>query len=188
VKERKSNHELDGALIVSEPSPAHSAASESIIPDDDKADQAAEVIVELLDLMAMDVEVEIRENGERIVLNVEGRDAGRVIGKKGQTLDAVQFFVNKVVNRFPEGRRHIVVDSGDYRDRHDEGLISLARRQAKRAVQNGRVITLEPMCARDRRVIHLSLAKFPGVSTRSDGQGQDRRIQIIPVRQRSHNG
>ena len=58
----------------------------------------------------------------------------------------------------------------------------MARREAKRAVQIGKVITLEPMPPRDRRVIHLSLAKFPGVSTRSDGQGSDRRIQIIPSR------
>jgi spoIIIJ-associated protein len=90
--------------------------------------------------------------------------------------------VNKIVNRFPKGRRHIVVDSGDYRERHDKSLVSMARRQAKRAVQQGKVVTLEPMSARDRRVIHLSLAKFPGVTTKSDGQGFGRRIRIIPVR------
>jgi spoIIIJ-associated protein len=58
----------------------------------------------------------------------------------------------------------------------------MARREAKRAVQQSRVITLEPMSPRDRRVIHLSLAKFPGVSTRSDGQGNERRVRIIPAR------
>ena len=58
------------------------------------------------------------------MLDIEGPDAGRAIGKKGQTLDALQFLVNKIVNRFPDGRRHIVVDSGDYRERHDKGLVS----------------------------------------------------------------
>ncbi len=185
MEERNSSQDLEGALFV-EPEPREEEDNNEpfVHPEDGKAEQAVDVLMELLDYMAMDVDVEIREDAERIVLDVEGQDAGRVIGKKGQTLDALQFFVNKVVNRFPDGRRHVVVDSGDYRDRHDDGLVSMARRQAKRAVQNGRIITLEPMSARDRRVIHLSLAKFPGVATRSDGQGLDRRVQIIPARRR----
>jgi hypothetical protein len=82
----------------------------------------------------------------------------------------------------------VIVDSGDYRERHDNGLVSMAHREAKRAVQQGRVITLKPMSARDRRVIHLSLAKFPGVSTRSNGEGMNRRIQIIPANQGRSGG
>ena len=100
-----------------------------------------------------------------------GEDSGRAIGKKGATLDALQFLINKMVNRFPEGRRHVVVDSGDYRERHDDGLVSMAKRQAERAMNEGKVITLQPMNARDRRVIHMSLAKFDGVSTMSHGEG-----------------
>lgn len=150
-------------------------------PGDGKAEAAADVLDGILARMDLDTEVMVREDGERIVLDVDGPDAGRAIGRKGQTLDALQFLVNKIVNRFPDGRRHIIVDSGDYRDRHDKGLVSMAKRQAKKAMQQGRVITLEPMSARDRRVIHLSLAKFDGVSTKSDGQGLSRRIQIIPA-------
>lgn len=150
-------------------------------PGDGKAEAAADVLDGILARMDLDTEVTVREDEERIVLDVDGPDAGRAIGRKGQTLDALQFLVNKIVNRFPDGRRHIIVDSGDYRDRHDKGLVSMAKRQAKKAMQQGRVITLEPMSARDRRVIHLSLAKFEGVSTKSDGQGLSRRIQIIPA-------
>ena len=104
--------------------------------------------------MDIDVQVAIREDGERIVLDLQGIDVGRAIGKKGQTLDALQFLSNKIVNRFPAGRRHVILDSGDFRERHDEGLVSMARREAKRALQQGKVITLEPMSPRDRRVIH----------------------------------
>ncbi len=150
-------------------------------PGDGKAEEAQDVLDGLLYRMDLDTSVDIREDDERIVLDVSGPDAGRAIGRKGQTLDALQFLVNKIVNRFPRGRRHVIVDSGDYRERHDNGLISMAKRQAKRAVQQGKVITLEPMSARDRRVIHLSLAKFPGVTTKSDGEGLGRRIRIIPA-------
>jgi spoIIIJ-associated protein len=151
--------------------------------EDGKADLASEMLVEIVRRMGLTVEVKVREDAEEVILDVAGEDAGRVIGKKGQTLDALQFLINKIVNRFPDGRRHIVLDSGDYRQRREHGLASMARREAKRAVQQSRIITLEPMSPRDRRVIHLSLAKFPGVSTRSDGQGAERRVRIIPARQ-----
>jgi spoIIIJ-associated protein len=130
--------------------------------------------------MDLDVQVDIRSDAERIELDVTGEDSGRVIGKKGAALDALQFLINKMVNRFPEGRRHVIVDSGDYRERHDDGLVSMAKRQAHLAVDEGKVVTLQPMNARDRRVIH----KFDGVSTMSHGEGTRRRIQIIPARRR----
>jgi len=175
---------MDGALLVDEV--ADKASEEAKAgggkPGDGKAEIAADVLDSILARMDLDTDVVIRDDGDKIVLDVAGPDAGRAIGRKGQTLDSLQFLVNKIVNRFPKGRRHIIVDSGDYRERHDDGLVSMAERQAKKAVQQGKVITLEPMSARDRRVIHLSLAKFPDVSTRSDGEGIRRRIQIIPAR------
>jgi len=150
--------------------------------EDGKAELALEMVGEIVTRMGLKLEMKIRDDAEEVVLDIGGEDAGRVIGKKGQTLDALQFIINKIVNRFPEGRRHILLDSGDYRQRREDGLASLARREAKRAVAQSRVITLEPMSPRDRRVVHLSLAKFPGVSTRSDGQGSERRVRIIPAR------
>lgn len=186
VDERKDKRPMDGALLIGddidETDDDARAEGEYVGGDDGKAEDAAEVLQGILDRMGLEATVAVRSDEERIVLDVGGRDAGRAIGKKGQTLDALQFLVNKIVNRFPDGRRHVVVDSGDYRDRHDKGLEALARREAKRAIKQGKVITLEPMSARDRRVIHLSLAKFEGVSTRSNGEGMHRRIQIIPAR------
>lgn len=181
--------DMDGALIIDEgDEPASSATSKMEQQEDGKAELAAEMVSEIVSRMGLQVEVKIREDADEVVLDISGGDAGRVIGKKGQTLDALQFVINKIVNRFPEGRRHILLDSGDYRQRREDGLVSMARREAKRAVAQSRVVTLEPMSPRDRRVIHLSLAKFPGVSTRSDGQGPERRVRIIPARghQREH--
>ncbi|MGB5284685.1 MAG: KH domain-containing protein [Polyangiales bacterium] len=170
----------DGALIL-DPS---AQDDPSRYAGDGKAEEAAEILEELINLMDLDVRVDIRSDAERIELDVTGEDSGRVIGKKGATLDALQFLINKMVNRFPEARRHVIVDSGDYRERHDDGLVSMAKRQADRAVNEGKVVTLQPMNARDRRVVHMSLAKFEGVSTMSQGEGMRRRIQIIPARKR----
>lgn len=191
MAESRKPPELDGALILDSDSeeldddlPESQALPLDHDPrEDGKADLASEMLNEILKRMGLTVEVTLREDAEEVILDVAGEDAGRVIGKKGQTLDALQFLINKIVNRFPDGRRHIVLDSGDYRLRRENGLASMARREAKRAVQQSRIITLEPMSPRDRRVIHLSLAKFPGVSTRSDGQGAERRVRIIPARQ-----
>jgi spoIIIJ-associated protein len=185
VDERKDQPQ-DGALLLDEGPEEGASRGQKGRAGDGKAEEACEVLEDILEYMDLEADVEVREDDEKIILDVSGPDAGRAIGKKGQTLDALQFLVNKIVNRFPDGRRHIVVDSGDYRTRHDEGLEAMARREAKRAVQEGKVVTLKPMSARDRRVIHLSLAKFEGVSTASQGEGMQRRIQIIPSR--SGNG
>lgn len=178
---------LDGALFI-DGSDGSQPRRESREDDEAKGIEARDVLVGIVSRMGLDTDVKVREAGEQVVLDITGPDAGRAIGKKGQTLDALQFIVNKIINRFPEGRRHIVLDSGDYRERREQGLASMARREAKRAVQHGRIVTLEPMSPRDRRVIHLSLAKFPGVSTRSDGEGNERRVRIIPARRRERGG
>ena len=183
--EENKSQPRDGALIVDNDKvqhPSDAPFSRGEVDDDAKAEAAADALLDIMDRMDLDADVAIREDGEKIILDVGGEDAGRAIGRKGQTLDALQFLVNKIVNRFPAGRRHIIVDSGDYRDRHDRNLVSRATREAKRAIRNGSVISLEPMNARDRRVIHLSLAKFDGIDTSSEGEGAQRRIQLIPVR------
>jgi spoIIIJ-associated protein len=179
VDERR--HNTDGALFVDDERDDDRPARGRRGEDDHKADDARRVTQGILDRMDLEARVSVREDDERVVLDIDGADAGRAIGKKGATLEALQFLVNKIVNRDPDERRHIVLDSGDYRERHDSGLIAMAKREAKRAITSGRAVTLEPMSARDRRVIHVSLSKFTGVSTRSEGEGADRRLQIIPA-------
>jgi spoIIIJ-associated protein len=199
VDERR--HNMDGALFVDDDRAAHNdrdderpARRRSSPPahghDDGKAEDARRITQGILDRMDLEARVHVREDDEQVVLDIDGPDAGRAIGKKGMTLEALQFLVNKIVNREPDERRHIVLDSGDYRERHDNGLVSMAKREAKRAITSGRPVTLEPMSARDRRVIHVSLAKMTGISTRSEGEGMERRLQIIPARggERSERG
>jgi spoIIIJ-associated protein len=155
--------------------------------EDGRADTALDFVIDVLAAMGMDCTVDLLENDEEdppedIRLEVEGQDAGRVIGKKGQTLTALQFLANRVVNRPGRRRRHVIIDAEGYRARREDTLSSMARRLGKQAVDEGKIITFEPMNPQDRRVVHLALAKFPGVVTKSDGEGEARRVQIIPVR------
>jgi spoIIIJ-associated protein len=155
-------------------------------PPDERASQALEFVTTLIDEMEMDCDVRLRRPRQdaenEVCLEISGRDSGRIIGKKGQVLAAIQFLVNRVVNRPGLDRRYVTVDAEGYRSRRDNSLASMARRLGKQAVLEGKIITFEPMNPRDRRVVHLALAKFEGVITRSEGEGDQRRVQIIPVR------
>jgi spoIIIJ-associated protein len=158
-----------------------------VVYDEARAESAREFVEEMLTKMGMDVVVDLVEPepsdpaGE-IRIEIEGRDAGRIIGKKGQVLSAIQHVVNRVVNRPGLDRRHVVVDAEGYRQRREDTLATMAQRLGKKALEEGKIITFEPMNPRDRRIVHLALAKFPGVVTKSDGEGEGRRVQIIPVR------
>lgn len=153
---------------------------------DERAEAALAFVADLLDKMDMDCDVELlrpkQDEPNEIQVEIFGRDAGRIIGKKGQVLSALQYLTNRVVNRPGLEKRYVTVDAEGYRARRDDTLATMARRLGKQAVTEGKIITFEPMNPRDRRVIHLALAKFDGVVTKSEGEGEDRRVQIIPVR------
>ena len=154
---------------------------------DERAQQALDFVAKVVLEMEMDCKVRLRrpKNADEVdEVNIEiiGRDAGRIIGKKGAVLQAIQFLTHRVINRPGLDRRHVLVDAEGYRSRRDNSLATMARRLGKQAVDQGKIITFEPMNPRDRRVVHLALAKFEGVITKSDGEGDDRRVQIIPVR------
>lgn len=159
---------------------------EVIEPSDEKSAMALEFVTHVIEDMEFDCEVRLRRPGadspDEISIEIVGSDSGRVIGKKGQVLQALQFLTHRVVNRPGEEKRHILVDAEGYRSRRDTNLATMARKLGKQALELGKIITFEPMNPRDRRVVHMALAKFEGVITKSDGEGDDRRVQIIPVR------
>ncbi|HYJ11314.1 MAG TPA: R3H domain-containing nucleic acid-binding protein [Polyangiaceae bacterium] len=162
-------------------------------PTDDRQRQALDFLTTVVQEMEMECTVHLRRAREgnsvdEINLEIAGRDAGRIIGKKGQVLSALQFVTHRVINRPGLDRRHVSVDAEGYKSRRDDSLASMARRLGKQAVEQGKIITFEPMNPRDRRVVHLALAGFEGVITRSDGEGDDRRVQIIPVRRAGSAG
>jgi spoIIIJ-associated protein len=157
--------------------------------DDERAKLALDFVTAVIDDMDMDCRVRLRrprqeapDEAPEIVVEVTGRDSGRIIGKKGQVLAALQFLTHRVINRPGQDRRHVLVDADGYRLRREQSLATMAKRLGKQALDEGKIITFEPMNPRDRRVVHLALAKFEGVITKSDGEGDNRRVQIIPVR------
>jgi spoIIIJ-associated protein len=88
----------------------------------------------------------------------------------------------RVVHKPGDPRRHVSVDAEGYRARHEDQLGQMARKLGERVKAEGKVITFDPMSPRDRRIVHMALKEFPGVRTESNGEGPDRRVQIIPVR------
>jgi spoIIIJ-associated protein len=160
------------------------APSESFEADE-RSREALTFTTDVIEKMEMDCDVQLERpdaDSTDIHIVVTGPDAGRIIGKKGQVLAALQFIVNRAMNRPGIERRYVSVDADGYRSRREDSLASMARRLGKQAVSDGQIITFEPMSPRDRRVVHLALAKFEGVVTKSEGEGDDRRVQIIPVR------
>ena len=135
--------------------------------------------------MEMTVEVNLApDDGEgsadEIRIEIEGPDAGRIIGKKGNVLDALQYLTARVVVRPGSARRHVIVDAEGYRARHEDQLAQMARRLAQRVAADGRVITFDPMSPRERRIVHMALRDIKGVRTESMGEEPQRRVQIIP--------
>lgn len=126
------------------------------------------------------------EPEETITLHVEGADEeamGLLIGRRGETLRSLQFMVNLLVSRRVQRWPQVVVDVGNYRQRRQESLEGLARRMAERVRQSGRPMTLEPMGAYERRIVHLALRPDPTVYTQSTGEGDSRKVIIYPAKQ-----
>jgi len=116
-----------------------------------------------------------------LTLTVDGASSGLVIGRRGQTLDALEYLINRIASRRPGGDGiRVRIDVERYRERRKESLEQLARRLAAKAKESGRIVTLNPLSPRDRRIVHLTLEPDPSVSTRSEGDGHFRKVLIVP--------
>ncbi len=116
------------------------------------------------------------------VIDLSGEDSGLLIGRRGQTLQALQFLVTLIVRKKLGEDVRVVLDVENYRQRRENSLRDMAAKVATRVAQTNRSITLEPMPPADRRIIHTSLAEHPGVRTESAGEGENRKVTIIPRR------
>jgi len=115
------------------------------------------------------------------IIDLAGEDSGLLIGRRGQTLQALQFLVNMIVRKEFDDVR-VVLDVENYRQRRESSLRDMATKVAARVAQTNRSITLEPMPPADRRIIHTSLSDHPGVTTESTGEGEGRKVMVMPKR------
>ena len=133
----------------------------------------------LLEHMGIQAEIEItaRENGG-VNVNLSGSNMGAVIGRRGETLDAIQHLTNYAVNRGSDKHMHISVDAESYRAKREESLVRLAEKMAAKAVKYKRSMALEPMNSYERHVIHTALQDYEGVTTSSTGTEPNRRVVV----------
>jgi spoIIIJ-associated protein len=165
-----------------EPVERRSALAEDLLSD--RATTALATTRELLRLAALDAAAQISVDGEEVQVDMYGSDEGLIIGRKGETLLALQFLVNRIAGRErqegAEGHERILLDCEGYRVRRQEALRVLALKLGEKARAEGKTVSVSPMNAHDRRIFHVTLDGQHGVKTRSEGEGVFRRVMIIP--------
>jgi spoIIIJ-associated protein len=151
-------------------------------PEGPVAELAREVLERIVAGIGARCRIDLHEDDDTLVATCTGGNLGLLIGKHGQTIDAIQYLANAIVSRtFPEERQHVVVDASGYRARRESTLASIARRSAERAAQFGDRVELEPMTAVERKVVHVALKDYPGVQTTSEGTEPNRFVVVMPA-------
>jgi len=156
-------------------------AGEPAVDEGDLAASLRELLTEITQAAGVHCRIEISEDDEAVTASLVGGDLGLLIGRHGQTIDAIQYLANVIAWReLGEGRKDVVVDAAGYRERRRETLEALALRSADRVRSSGESVDLEPMSSIERRIIHLRLKEVDGVSTRSEGEEPYRYVVVEP--------
>lgn len=158
--------------------PEAEPAVEETFTAEEAAAKAKDFLVEVLQNMGIDVMIEKMIKADKIILHLHGKNLGILIGKHGQTLDALQYLTNLTTNQGQETRHFIMLDVENYRHRREETLKQLAERLAGRVKRSGEKVVLEPMNGYERKVIHVALQNEEHVRTESEGQDPYRHVVI----------
>lgn len=142
--------------------------------------KAQDVLETILQKSGFATSIEVVEDDDCITLNIKGDGSGILIGRKGQTLDALQYLVNKIVHRSPQVTKQVVVDTEGYREKRKETLIELAKRLSERAKTGEGPVSTSPLNPFERRIIHLALQDDADLTTKSTGEGIYRSVVISP--------
>jgi spoIIIJ-associated protein len=164
---------------------AHAPAGAVDVAPVDETDLASDLralVVRITAAIGVHGQVDVRENDESLVVTCSGEDVALLIGRHGQTIDAVQYLLNAISHReHGEDRKEVVVDAAGYRERRRSVLESLAIRTAQEVQQSGRPVELEPMTAVERKVVHVKLKELEGVQTTSEGTEPNRHVVVLPA-------
>jgi spoIIIJ-associated protein len=146
------------------------------------AERVRELVEGVLDELDLDGDVEVEEDDDRIAVSVEGEDDyGLLIGKRGQTIDALQLLCYQAAFRGLRERKRVVVDAAGYRERRRETLEGRADRAAEQALSSNNAVEMDPMSAQERRVVHERLKERAGVETYSEGDEPNRCVIVAPL-------
>src|SRR3954451_3926982 len=146
-------------------------------------ERVREVVARVIEALGLDASVEVTETAEEIRATVDGPDEmGRLIGRHGQTIDALQHLAWRAAYHDHDERKAVVVDAAGYRQRREEALQRQADRAASEAMRYGRRVKLEPMSAAERKTVHNYLADRTDVETHSEGDEPERRLVVSPLR------
>jgi spoIIIJ-associated protein len=161
---------------------AADAVAADAVDESELAAEARALVTRIVDGIGVTGRIDVVESDEVITVSCVGSDLGMLIGRHGQTIDAVQYLANAVMwRRHPEDRKEVVVDAAGYRDRRRVALEALALRSAERALSDQEPVELEPMTAVERKVVHLRLKELDGVETSSEGTEPNRYVVVYPV-------
>ncbi len=145
------------------------------------AERVRAILEHVIETLDIDATVGVSEDDRQITGTIDGEDVGRLIGRRGQMIDAVQFICYRAAQRGVTDRKRVIVDAGGYRERRREQLEDQAERAAARAVEAGKEIELEPMTPSERKVVHDFLAERSGIETFSEGDEPDRCVIVAPL-------
>jgi spoIIIJ-associated protein len=171
---------------------------------EDLAEKASDFLLGVLERMGISADIDIKDDQDRTVLEIQTADTELVIGRRGVVIDALQHLVNKAVFKERSGDRPergerdakrdgagggergergkpLIVDAGGFRDKQLERLRALAQKMATQALETKQIVALQPMSPHDRRIVHMAISEIPGLSTRSEGEGEDRHILVVPA-------
>lgn len=169
--------------------PLESAPAAATAPID-RAARCRDVLGDLLGFMSVSAAIDARDDDDHVELEIRLDEAdeeeigGWLIGRKGQTLDALEHLVARIIAREAGAAVYVTIDAQGYRARRAATLTEMAQRAAEQVVRTGRAVPLAPMSPRERRIVHLALEDTPGVRTHSTGEGADRRLVVAPVGRR----
>ena len=178
------SEELD--LTASLATPGLESTPVEAIPDDEMATLATDLLRKMLHLMGFEAAVsaswQMPDEGDDdpyLLLDITGNDLGALIGRRGETLNSIQYLIRLMINQRVRQWKNIVVDVEKYKERRVTQLTQLAERMALQVTESGRAVSLEPMPANERRIVHLALRDHPEVYTQSSGEGDRRKVHIV---------
>jgi len=155
--------------------------------DRESLDLGKDVLQKIVEQITTGATIILKEEDSRVLFDIKGDDAAILIGKRGQTLEAIQYLIEKIVNRNNKNRVRVQVDIEDYLENRKQSLKELAVRTAQKTKQTGRPASVGQMNAHDRRIVHLALKDDKGVRTQSMGEGFYRKLVIFPKKNTKNN-